>query len=219
VALADGDLNRAEALLEESLADFRELGDRWWILRGICGLGHVAARRGTHAVTRARFEEGLEIASQLGDPMLESACLEGLAHAYGPALAARLLAAAESLRERAGAAWPAFVQADFECSADSARNALGEERFAAEWARGRTMPVTRTVGLARPRSPGHPAGLTPREVEVLRLVASGLTDAQVAERLVLSVRTVHSHVRSIYRKLGVSSRTGATDYALREGLG
>jgi predicted ATPase/DNA-binding CsgD family transcriptional regulator len=219
VALADGDLNRAEALLEESLADFRELGDRWWILRGICGLGHVAARRGTHAVTRARFEEGLEIASQLGDPMLEAACLEGLAYAYGPALAARLLAAAESLRERAGAAWPAFVHADFACSAASARRALGEERFAAEWARGRTMPVTRTVGLARPRSPGHPAGLTPREVEVLRLVASGLTDAQVAERLVLSVRTVHSHVRSIYRKLGVSSRTGATGYALREGLG
>ena len=78
------------------------------------------------------------------------------------------------------------------------------------------MPVTRTVGLARPRSPAHPAGLTPREVEVLRLVASGLTDAQVAERLVLSVRTVHSHVRSIYRKLGVNSRTAATGYALRE---
>jgi DNA-binding CsgD family transcriptional regulator len=56
-------------------------------------------------------------------------------------------------------------------------------------------------------------------VEVLRLVAAGLTDAQVAERLVLSVRTVHSHVRSIYRKLGVSSRTAATGYALRQGLG
>jgi len=219
VALADGDLNRAEALLDESLTEFRELGDRWWMLRGICGLGHVAARRGAHAAARARFEEGLEIASQLGDPMLEAACLEGLAHAYGPASAARLLAAAEGLRERAGAAWPAFVHADFACSADSARRALGEERFAAEWARGRTTRVTRIVGLARPRSPGHPAGLTPREVEVLRLVASGLTDAQVAERLVLSVRTVHSHVRSIYRKLGVSSRTGATGYALRAGLG
>ena len=54
---------------------------------------------------------------------------------------------------------------------------------------------------------------------MLRLVAAGLTDAQVAERLVLSVRTVHSHVRSIYRKLGVSSRTAATGYAFRQGLG
>jgi predicted ATPase/DNA-binding CsgD family transcriptional regulator len=219
VALADGELNRAEALLEESLAEFRELGDRWWMLRGICGLGHVAARRGAHAAARARFEEGLEIASQLGDPMLEAACLEGLAHAHRPADAARLLAAAESLREQAGAAWPAFVHADFACTADRARRALGDERFAAEWARGRAMRTTGTVGLAPPRRPGHPAGLTPREVEVLRLVAAGLTDAQVAERLVLSVRTVHSHVRSIYRKLGVSSRTAAAGYALREGLG
>jgi DNA-binding NarL/FixJ family response regulator len=81
------------------------------------------------------------------------------------------------------------------------------------------MPLAEIVDLARPRPSETPAGLTPREVEVLRLVAAGLTDAQVAERLVLSVRTVHSHMRSIYRKLGVSSRSAATGYALREGLG
>ena len=81
------------------------------------------------------------------------------------------------------------------------------------------MGAAEILNLARPRLPGHPAGLTLREVEVLRLVAAGLTGAQVAERLVLSVRTVHSHVRSIYRKLGVSSRTAATGYALRQGLG
>ena len=219
VALADGDLEGADALLEESLAEFRELGDRWWALRGMCALGHVAARRGAHAAARLRFAQGLEIARELGDPMLEAACLEGLAGAHGPALAARLLGAAESLRERAGAAWPAFVHADSERSADRARRALGDERFAAEWARGRAMGAAEILGLARPRPPGHPAGLTVREVEVLRLVAAGLTDAQVAERLVLSVRTVHSHVRSIYRKLGVSSRTAATGYALRQGLG
>ena len=218
VALADGDLEGADALLEESLAEFRELGDRWWALRGMCALGHVAARRGAHAAARLRFAQGLEIARELGDPMLEAACLEGFAGAHGPALAARLLGAAESLRERAGAAWPAFVHADSERSADRARRALGDERFAAEWARGRAMGAAEILGLAPPRPPEHPAGLTLREVEVLRLVAAGLTDAQVAERLVLSVRTVHSHVRSIYRKLGVSSRTAATGYALRQGL-
>jgi DNA-binding NarL/FixJ family response regulator len=69
------------------------------------------------------------------------------------------------------------------------------------------------------RPPAHPAGLTLREEEVLRLVSAGLTDAQVAEHLVLSVRTVNSHLRSIYRKLGVRSRTAATGYALRQGLG
>ncbi len=219
VALADGDLEGANALLEESLAEFRALGDRWWALRGMCGLGHVAARRGAHAAARLQFAQGLEIARELGDPMLEAACLEGFAVAHGPALAARLLGAAESLRERAGAAWPAFVYADSERSADRARGALGDERFAAEWARGRAMGADEIIDLAPPRPPEHPGGLTLREVEVLGLVAAGLTDAQVAERLVLSVRTVHSHVRSIYRKVGVSSRSAATGYALRQGLG
>jgi predicted ATPase/DNA-binding CsgD family transcriptional regulator len=219
VALAEGDLEAANALLEESLAEFRELGDRWWALRGICALGHVAARRGARPAARLRFAQGHEIARELGDPMLEAACLEGLAGAHGPALAARLLGAAESVRELAGAAWPAFVLADSERSADRARCALGEERFAAEWARGRAMGAADILDLAPPGPPEHPAGLTLREVEVLRLVAAGLTDAQIADRLVLSVRTVHSHVRSIYRKLGVSSRSAATGYVLRQGLG
>ena len=81
------------------------------------------------------------------------------------------------------------------------------------------MGAAEILELAPPGAQEHPAGLTLREVEVLGLVATGLTDAQVAERLVVSVRTVHSHVRSIYRKLGVSSRSAATGYALRQGVG
>jgi DNA-binding NarL/FixJ family response regulator len=60
----------------------------------------------------------------------------------------------------------------------------------------------------------YPAGLTAREVEVLRLVAQGLTDAQVAERLVVSTHTVHAHLRSSYGKLEVSSRAAATRFAV-----
>jgi DNA-binding NarL/FixJ family response regulator len=67
-------------------------------------------------------------------------------------------------------------------------------------------------------SAAYPAGLTEREVEVLRLVAQGLTDAQVAERLVLSAHTVHAHLRSIYGKLEVSSRAAATRFAVDHGL-
>jgi DNA-binding CsgD family transcriptional regulator len=61
-------------------------------------------------------------------------------------------------------------------------------------------------------------GLTEREVEVLRSVAQGLTDAQVAEQLVISPRTVHSHLNSIYSKLGISSRSAATRYAIEHDL-
>jgi DNA-binding NarL/FixJ family response regulator len=63
-----------------------------------------------------------------------------------------------------------------------------------------------------------PAGLTAREVDVLRLVAVGLSDAEAAERLVLSVRTVNAHLRSIYRKLGVRSRAAAGRFAQKHGL-
>jgi DNA-binding CsgD family transcriptional regulator len=68
------------------------------------------------------------------------------------------------------------------------------------------------------RDTSYPAGLSAREVEVLRLVASGLTDAQVAERLFISPRTVGQHLRSVYNKLGVSSRTAATRFAVEHGL-
>jgi DNA-binding NarL/FixJ family response regulator len=64
----------------------------------------------------------------------------------------------------------------------------------------------------------YPAGLTAREVEVLRLVAQGLTDPQVAEQLILSPRTINAHLASIYGKLGVNSRTAATRFALEHRL-
>jgi DNA-binding NarL/FixJ family response regulator len=64
----------------------------------------------------------------------------------------------------------------------------------------------------------YPAGLTAREVDVIRLVAMGHTDAEVAERLVLSVRTVNAHLRSIYRKAGVGSRTAAARFAEENNL-
>jgi DNA-binding NarL/FixJ family response regulator len=55
-------------------------------------------------------------------------------------------------------------------------------------------------------------------VEVLRLLAGGLTDLQIAEKLVLSPRTVHAHISSIYSKLGVTSRSTATRYAIEHHL-
>ena len=62
------------------------------------------------------------------------------------------------------------------------------------------------------------AGLTTREMDVLRLLAGALTSAQIAERLVIGLVTVNSHVRSIYSKLGVTSRAAATRYVLEHHL-
>lgn len=73
--------------------------------------------------------------------------------------------------------------------------------------------------VSRPSPDGNlPAQLTAREIEVLCLVADGLTDAEVAERLYLSPRTVGQHLRSIYNKLGLNSRTAATRFAVEHQL-
>jgi DNA-binding NarL/FixJ family response regulator len=63
-----------------------------------------------------------------------------------------------------------------------------------------------------------PQGLTPRELEVLRLVASGLTNQEIADELFISVRTVDRHVANILTKLGVPSRTAATAYGYEHRL-
>ena len=87
---------------------------------------------------------------------------------------------------------------------------LGEEPSA--------TPPSTTGHSSPPSAPEHPAGLTPREIEVLGLVAAGMTNAQVAKELFLSPRTVEAHLASIYHKLGVTSRAGATRFALEHGL-
>ena len=75
------------------------------------------------------------------------------------------------------------------------------------------------IRVSPARSPGarilYPAGLSEREVEVLRLVTFGMSNQEIADRLVISRRTVHAHVRSIFNKLDVSTRTAAAHEAAR----
>ena len=78
------------------------------------------------------------------------------------------------------------------------------------------------VAAAHGSAPAHrrrlPAGLSERQVEVVRLVAEGLTNRQIAERLVVSPRTAEHHVQDIYLKIGVASRAGAALFAVEHGL-
>jgi DNA-binding NarL/FixJ family response regulator len=68
------------------------------------------------------------------------------------------------------------------------------------------------------RRPEGPAGLTPREVEVLRLAARGLSNKDIAARLVISPKTVANHIEHIYAKIGASTRTMASMFAMQHGL-
>jgi DNA-binding CsgD family transcriptional regulator len=105
---------------------------------------------------------------------------------------------------------------------DDARALLDEAMAVCEPLDAR-LALTRIAAIqtrlaATPATPAFPAGLSPREVEVLRLVAQGMTDRQVADHLFLSPRTISQHLRSIYNKLGVSSRAAATHFAVEEGI-
>jgi DNA-binding NarL/FixJ family response regulator len=77
---------------------------------------------------------------------------------------------------------------------------------------------THSTSASSTKAPTYPDELTAREVDVLRLLAQGWSDVQIAERLVISPRTVNSHVTSIYRKIQVTTRSAATRYAIERQL-
>jgi DNA-binding NarL/FixJ family response regulator len=117
----------------------------------------------------------------------------------------------------------------YEHTVTAIRAQFGEEAFATLWSEGRCMTPEQAIaalqraempqqGLSAKPSATYPAGLTQREVEVLRLVTKGLTIAQIAEQLMISFHTANAHVRSIYNKLEVTSRSTATRYAIEHHL-
>jgi DNA-binding CsgD family transcriptional regulator len=220
---------RATRHFEESLALSRETGHKFAGCVSLYNLARVAEAEGNHERAAALYAAGLTLALELGDKANAAYCLEGLARVTGARGdhegAARIFGAAEALLETAGDPLYAHAQdrAGYERAVDALRSRLDEEAFRAAWTAGRAMEMERAVGYAlRPMKPSvppaRPAGLSAREVEVLRLVANGMTNAQVAKELFISPNTVNRHLNSIYGKLGVSSRVAATRFAAEHHL-
>jgi DNA-binding NarL/FixJ family response regulator len=103
-------------------------------------------------------------------------------------------------------------------SADEAAAELRRDVEAATLDGDAVEAVVAAAGLASPGRASRPGGLSEREVEVLRLVARGLSNREVAERLVVSPRTAEHHVQHIYAKIGVSSRAAAALFAMEHAL-
>jgi DNA-binding NarL/FixJ family response regulator len=112
---------------------------------------------------------------------------------------------------------------------DVARAALGDEAFAASFAAGRDLPAEQAVAEALTLSissdptpvaatSADPAGLSPRELDVLGLLAAGRSNRETADELFIGVATVKWHVSAILGKLGVESRGAAVALARRDGL-
>jgi len=212
----------ARAHAEESLEILRAIGDRRTYAKALWNAADINADLGDTDVAAAQFEESLTLFVEFGDQWFGAVVLESaafLAETAGDSeRAVRLLAAADTVRSRLEVPlWAGFCDRHDGVLA-RVRSALGEDRFSSAWEQGARIPLSATVELVAPAHAadvtGTAEGLTTRELDVLALVAEGLSDADVAERLVVSLRTVHAHLRSIYRKLGVHSRTAATRYAL-----
>jgi non-specific serine/threonine protein kinase len=229
-----GDERRAQPLMEEALAATRAVGNRRNASRTLWGLGILALRRGEPA--RALIEESCSLCHEFGDAVFLMFVLPDLARTHllegRPEIAARLLGAAAAGRAALGADQIPWTVASERLAIEETRAALGDAAYAAARAAGAAMTVDEAFVASRAaveeedeRAPAASAGdpeapeeLTAREAEVLTLVARGLTDAQVADELVVSRRTVHAHLRAIYRKLAVGSRHAATRWAMEHGL-
>ncbi len=233
LALSQGDTTTARLQLEESVKLYREIGHRRALAESLGILARVVQAQGEKAAARSMYQESLAIARELNHLWLIASCLEGWASMVAEegqfVWAARLWGAAEALRETIRVPIPLVERADYEHAVAAARSQLGERAFAARWNEGRNMTPEQALSARGEEvvpSPSttvsapitYPAGLTAREVEVLRLVAKGLTNSQIAQELVLSEKTVATHLTHIFNKTNSENRAAAVAFAMRHGL-
>jgi predicted ATPase/DNA-binding CsgD family transcriptional regulator len=231
-----GNLDAARRHLAESLDIARELKARHSAVIVTFNLGLAEYLSGSPGAAEALFVESLDLARRLGMKRHAAYALIGLALAgHGgadPGWSARVHGAADEALAALGHTLQPLEGRLADRDRQRLRAALGAEAFEAEYAVGRTLGVAEVVaalghgnaagqqGVARDAAPSRAAtaGLTPRELDVLKLVAEGLSNADIAQRLVLSEHTVHRHLANILGKLDLSSRAAAAAWAVRTGL-
>ena len=235
-SLAQGHYHQAMTLSEEACQLLCEPGNHAHLLYALFTVAQAALFLRATEQARAACREALHLAQTQAQSYGIAASLGligGLAGMEGQhSQAARLFGAAKALQDRVQAPHPPAGRALLERMVFSTITALGKEQFFLHFAAGQACPleeilieaedVLQTAStLPASTSPSASvalAGLSPREREVLVLVAKGLTDAEVAEYLYLSTRTVSKHLQSIYTKLNINSRSAATRFAFENGL-
>lgn len=232
-----GDYERALQLLEHSQEVVRPLEAPYFDAFCLLNISLVEARQGRFRAAAAHVNEILPAFAGNGDRLRITDCLEILATvAFGEGRLAATVTywgAASALREQLRSPLPPVEQRDRREAEAKVRQSLAAAAYEQAWEEGRRLALEaldallafaakdlRAAEVRREPAPdsGPRPALTPRETEVLQLVAQGLTDAQVAETLVISPRTVNAHLSSVYSKLGVNSRTAATLVAQQYGI-
>lgn len=230
-AMQLGDRRAAAASYRQSLDLFAAIGNQWGVADALLSLAQLAIEQREFAAATALVRDAARLAQQTqsapqisrilktwarllqaaGDTAQASAAADAAGHPGGSAAQPQIAQLLQWTWPAAEAVIPTRAQALAVLQEAAERAPLAQTMQRAP------APLSAEPTIPRGRK-SLPAGLTAREAEVLRLVAQGLTDKEVAEELVLSTRTVSTHLTSIYGKLQVSSRSAATRFAIEHGL-
>ncbi len=232
---SQGNWSSAISYYRQGLEIVKSSGDKLMLIMLLAGQGDAARGLGKYALACAQIKQSLHLAWEIGNHVALTTGLEALAwlcvQAGQPEHGALLLGAAHDLRETLQTPLAPVYQAGYARDSEALKKVIGQDAFAQCWAEGRALLLKQVMAIAvaqvhiaetpihtREHTPNTPYNLTARELDVLRLLAEGHADARIATLLVVSPRTINTHLRSIYAKLGVSSRSGATRIAVEQKL-
>jgi DNA-binding CsgD family transcriptional regulator/tetratricopeptide (TPR) repeat protein len=230
LAVMAGQHDQAIAHFEAALSMWRAQGNRVGAVRAMIFLGQALLARGEAARVEGLLREALTTIHDAGYEQILPAALRTAAQVAtargAAAMAARWYGAEEGLRAKLGMELSAVRRASHERTIAIVRATMGEQAFATAWAAGRCLSAAQAIaevladcGTETGDSPMLSGSeLSPREREVLRLLAAGRSDHQIADALFITRRTASKHVSSILAKLGVQSRTAAAAVAHRDGF-
>jgi predicted ATPase/class 3 adenylate cyclase/DNA-binding CsgD family transcriptional regulator len=212
VALARGDLIAAGRWADQQVA----ASAGWHLARALTTRARVAIAKGEPEQAERDAQKALACAAECGAHLAVPDALECLGRLAADGLshrdAARFYGAASEIRERIGAVRFKIHDADYDEAVAVLRDAMGEQSFDSAWAEGAGLSLDEAIAYARrgrgerKRPSSGWASLTPTERDVVRLVADGLANNEIAARLFISRRTVQTHLTHVYAKLGITSR-------------
>ncbi|WP_052569392.1 tetratricopeptide repeat protein [Ktedonobacter racemifer] len=227
----------AQAYYNQCLDLAQRMNDKLTHTRILCAQGRLALEQGEYQLACTLLKESIQLAWQTGNHVALAGELESVAQlcldSRQPELAVQLLASAHSLREKLQTPLPPIHQARHQQLYTNLKKEISAETWSESWNVGCALLLAQVVDLVShitiltqdttktqsiTPSSANAFHLTARECEVLRLLALGHPDARIAQELVLSRRTVNTHLRSIYAKLGVSTRTAAARVAFEQQL-
>lgn len=237
--LRQGQLAGAHTELGEAVPIWDELGDDYGWAMARCALGDAALAGDDQTGAVGHYLDAMAICREQGNQRYLMECLRGLgegaALAGQPLVAAQLTGAAEAIRDRLGIPRPPADERRRRASIDRMRDAAGTASFEDAFDAGRQLTGVEVAALAttvgrvieRPatrtrsrRTQSEPVEvLSPREREILVLIAAGRSDPEIARTLFISPHTAVSHSRNIRRKLDVNSRAEMAAWAVRNGIG